>query len=42
MSAGDGVVLTEDIVSKFAVTPAPDGSQWTIDTSGNLQQDGAQ
>lgn len=42
LSAGDGVTLTEDIVSKFAVTPAPDGSQWTIDTSGNLQQDGAQ
>ena len=42
LKAGDGVTLTEDIVSKFAVTPETDGTQWTINTSGNLQQAGAQ
>ncbi len=36
--AGDAFLLAA-AVSKFAVTPNPaDGTQWTIDTSGNLKQ----
>ena len=38
LSEGDGVTLTEDIVSKFAVKPDADGKKWTIDTSGNLKE----
>ena len=37
LSAGDGVTLTEDIISKFAVTPNGN-TPWTIDTSGNLKE----
>lgn len=35
--AGDGVTL-EDEVEKFNVTPQSDGTRWTIDTAGKLQQ----
>ena len=38
---GDFFAFTTE-TGKFAVTPKADGTQWTINTSGNLQQAGAQ
>lgn len=38
LKAGSGVILSDNIVGRFAVMPSSDGIKWSIDTNGYLEK----